>query len=78
LAIEEKVNLSLIKVKIKEELKLHEDYKDISESSDSEIDRALASIHKKHRRSGEKYKKRKSKIGFRSFLNLNCRIARSR
>jgi hypothetical protein len=70
LAIEEKVNLSLIKEKIKEELKLHDDYKDISESSDSEIEKALGSIHRKHRRSSDKYKKRKSKIGFRSLLKF--------
>jgi hypothetical protein len=70
LAIEEKVNLSLIKEKIKEELKLHDDYKVISESSDSEIDKALGSIHRKHRRSSDKYKKRKSKIGLRSSLKF--------
>lgn len=67
LFIEEKVNLSFIKEKIKEELKFHLDYKEISESSDSEIDKALESVHRKHRRSSKKLKERKSKLSFFNF-----------
>lgn len=67
--LEEKVNLSLMKEKIKEELRLHHDYKEILNSSDIEIDKALESVHRKHRRSSKKHKERKSKLGFRKRFN---------